>query len=377
MLVSKLPGVGTTIFTVMSELANTLGALNLSQGFPDYDAPADLIESAAQAMRSGKNQYAPMAGVLPLREAIAAKYASMFNVEFDPVTEVTITPGATVALFTALAAIVQSGDEVIVFEPAYDSYGPAIQVLGGVPVFVQLNAPSYQPDWDEVRSKISKRTKAVIVNSPHNPTGTVWGATDHAILTELCTQNDLYVISDEVYELITYGEPHVPLASIPELRDRTFTITSFGKTFHVTGWKVGACAAALPLMNEFRKVHQFLSFCVNTPIQHGIATYMQNPHSYRGLADFFNRKRNVFLEGLAGSKWTVRPCSGSYFQLLGYENISDLPDTEMAVHIAHTCKVASIPLSPFTRGEQLDRALRFCFAKNDSTLIEAARRLTS
>jgi len=372
---SKLPNVGTTIFSVMSALANDVGAINLSQGFPDYAPPLDLIEAVDAAMRDGYNQYAPMPGSSALRVSIARKYAVAFNVDVDPELEVTVTPGATVALFTAIATVVQPGDEVIIFQPAYDSYQPAIETVGGVVRIAQLRAPLYRPDWDEVRSLVNDKTVMIIVNTPHNPTGSVWTREDLVELSTFANEHDLIVLSDEVYELITFNEPHTPLISIPGLEDRTFVVTSFGKTFHVTGWKVGACIASSALMLEYRKVHQFLSFSTNSAMQAGIATYMAEPEHYQGLSAFFQRKRDLFRAALDGSPWEIRPCAGSYFQLLGYDTFLKGADVDLAIELTRTLHVASIPLSPFSGGQQLDTALRFCFAKSDEVLLEAARRL--
>lgn len=372
---SKLPNVGTTIFSVMSALANEVGAINLSQGFPDYDAPSDLIAAVNSAMREGYNQYAPMPGSSALRLSIARKYAVAFNLDVDPELEVTVTPGATVAIFTTIATIVQPDDEVIIFQPAYDSYQPAIETVGGIARIAHLNAPNYSPDWDEVRSLITKKTVMIIVNTPHNPTGTVWSTDDLTELSRLANEHNLVVLSDEVYELITFDHRHIPLLLIPGLEDRTFVITSFGKTFHVTGWKVGACIAPSHLMQEYRKVHQFLSFSTNSAMQAGIAAYMADPEHYQGLSAFFQRKRDLFRNALAGSPWEIRPCSGSYFQLLGYDSFLKGADVDLAVELTRSLGVASIPLSPFTNNEQRDTALRFCFAKNDETLLEAAQRL--
>lgn len=372
---SKLPNVGTTIFSVMSALANEVGAINLSQGFPDYDAPSDLIAAVNDAMREGYNQYAPMPGSSALRLSIARKYAVAFNLDVDPELEVTVTPGATVAIFTAIATIVQPDDEVIIFQPAYDSYQPAIETVGGVARIAHLKAPNYTPDWDEVRSLITKKTVMIIVNTPHNPTGTVWSNDDLTELSQLANEHNLVVLSDEVYELITFDHRHIPLLLIPGLEDRTFVITSFGKTFHVTGWKVGACIAPSHLMQEYRKVHQFLSFSTNSAMQAGIAAYMADPEHYQGLSAFFQRKRDLFRNALAGSPWEIRPCSGSYFQLLGYDSFLKGADVDLAVELTRSLGVASIPLSPFTNNEQRDTALRFCFAKKDETLLEAAQRL--
>ena len=385
MIASKLPDVGTTIFTVMTNLANEYSAINLAQGFPDYDAPEVLIDYLAAAARGGHNQYAPMPGLLSLCEAIVAKYSIVHAVALDPVTQVTVTPGGTAALFTAIAATVRNGDEVIIFEPAYDSYAPAVIANGGIVRPSRLRAPFYTPDWDHVRSLINDHTAMIIVNTPHNPTGTMWVTEDVDALALLCENTRIVVLSDEVYELVTFdGRVYSSLIAHKGLADRTFVVTSFGKTYHVTGWKVGACVASAALTSEFRKVHQFLSFSVHTPTQVALAAMLADPSTYLGLTTFFQAKRDLFVALLEGSTWTVRPCSGSYFQLLGYENITTETDVAFAHRLTIDAKVASIPLSPFyskneNRGSQatpnVDLVLRFCFAKKDETLHLAAERL--
>lgn len=380
MFSSKLPDVGTTIFSTMTALANEVGAVNLSQGFPDYEVDVILADLLARAVQDGFNQYAPMPGLLSLREAVAAKYWSMFNITVDPVHELTITPGGTSALATAIATVVRPGQEVIVFEPCYDSYGPAVRLNGGTVVPSVLPAPLYRPDWEHVRSLVSDRTAMIIVNSPHNPCGSTLTSEDLDHLADICEGTDIIVLSDEVYELITFdGVAHTSVLAHHRLRERSFVITSFGKTFHITGWKVGACAAPQHLTAEFRKAHQFISFCVNTPAQVALGTYMQDPTSYSGLSSLFQQKRDLFRGLLTGSKWTVRPCSGTYFQLLGYEQFSDECDVDLALRLTREIGVASIPISPFVSDPQMhsDRALRFCFAKKDETLERAAERLRS
>lgn len=380
MFSSKLPDVGTTIFSTMTALANEVGAVNLSQGFPDYEVDVILADLLARAVQDGFNQYAPMPGLLSLREAVAAKYWSMFNITVDPVHELTITPGGTAALATAIATVVRPGQEVIVFEPCYDSYGPAVRLNGGTVVPSVLPAPLYCPDWEHVRSLVSDRTAMIIVNSPHNPCGSTLTSEDLDHLADICEGTDIIVLSDEVYELITFdGVAHTSVLAHHRLRERSFVITSFGKTFHITGWKVGACASPQHLTAEFRKAHQFISFCVNTPAQVALGTYMQDPTSYSGLSSFFQQKRDLFRGLLTGSKWTVRPCSGTYFQLLGYEQFSDERDVDLALRLTREIGVASIPISPFVSDPQMhsDRALRFCFAKKDETLERAAERLRS
>ncbi|MDZ4745956.1 MAG: methionine aminotransferase [bacterium] len=377
-IVSKLPDVGTTIFTVMTNLANEHGAINLAQGFPDYPAPLELIEHLATAARGGHNQYAPMRGLPSLCAAIAEKYNIVHDVSVDPETQITITPGGTSALFTAIAATVRTGDEVIIFEPAYDSYAPAILVNGGVVRPSRLRAPYYTPDWDNVRSLINDRTVMIIVNTPHNPTGTMWAADDIDTLAALCENTRIVVLSDEVYELVTFdGRGYCSLLAHRGLAERTFVVTSFGKTYHVTGWKVGACVASAQLTTEFRKVHQFLSFSVHTPTQFALAAMLSNASSYLSLRTFFQAKRDLFASMVEGSAWTIRPCSGSYFQLLGYENITREADLSFARRLTIDAKVASTPLSPFysTSNDMSDTVLRFCFAKTDETLKRAAEQL--
>lgn len=378
MISSKLPYVGTTIFSVMTALAQQARAVNVSQGFPDYPIDADLVTLLENAARDGHNQYAPMAGLMSLRECVSEKYRLVHGCTVDPECEITITPGGTAALFSALACLVHPGDEVIVLEPCYDSYGPAIEMVGGVVVPIRLLQPSYTPDWDAIRDRITARTRAIVINSPHNPCGSVLSQQDINTLAEICVEHNVFVISDEVYELITFdGVRHVSPLMHPALRDRTFVVTSFGKTFHITGWKVGACVASPLLTAEFRKAHQYISFCVNAPAQHALAAYMSVPTRYLQLRSFFERKRELFRDLMKGSQWTLRPCSGSYFQLIGYENISNENDVSFAKRLVEHHGVACIPLSPFYRDgtPQTDRVVRVCFAKTDETLAAAAERL--
>jgi methionine aminotransferase len=375
-LLSKLPRVGTTIFTVMSRLAAETGALNLSQGFPSFEADPVLLELVTKYLRSGLNQYAPMAGVPALREALARKTAALHGATYDPETEITITSGATEALFAATAAVVRPGDEVLVFEPAYDSYVPAIELCGGVPVFVTLTPPEYAVDWNVVRERISNKTRLVFVNTPHNPTGRIWTDGDFAQLTTLVRDRDLFLVGDEVYEHIVFdGRVHRSLAAYPELRARSFVCSSFGKTFHVTGWKVGSCLAPAELTQEFRKIHQYLTFSTTTPIQHALAEYLAEPERYLGVPAFYQRKRDFFLNALAGSRFGYTPAEGSFFQTVSYDAITDEPDTDLAVRLTHEIGVASIPISVFYDGKHDFKRLRFCFAKDDETLERAAERL--
>lgn len=377
---SKLPNVGTTIFSVMTALAQKAGAVNVSQGFPDYPVDPLLSSLLEKASREGRNQYAPMPGVPELREKVCEKYKLAHSVVVDPDVEVTITPGATAGLYTAIATVIRPGDEVIVFEPCYDSYGPSIVTVGGIVHPLPLPSPTYTPDWDQVRRNLTPRTRMIIVNSPHNPCGSTLTMDDIDELARIAVEHNLIVLSDEVYELITFdGVQHVSPLMHPQLRDRCFVVTSFGKTFHITGWKIGACVASEALTREFRKVHQFVSFCVNAPAQYALAEYMNEPGRYRSLASFFTEKRNLLREQLAGSRWTLRPCTGSYFQLIGYENISDESDTDLAMRLVHEHGVACIPLSPFYQGADrpTDQVLRVCFAKTDETIRNAADRLRS
>jgi len=373
---SRLPGVGTTIFTVMSRLAQECGAINLSQGFPDFSAEDLLFERVAHHMRAGRNQYAPMAGVPMLREAVAAKIAALYGPAYDPETELTITAGATQALFTAVAALVHPGDEVIVFEPVYDAYVPAVELQGGVARRLRLAAPDYRPDWDAVRAAITPRTRLIMINTPHNPTGTVWSAADMATLEALTRGTGIVIVADEVYEHIVFdGHRHESAARYPGLAERSLIVSSFGKTYHITGWKVGYVAGPRELMTEFRKVHQFNVFTVNTPVQYALADYMADAGRYLGLAAFYQAKRDFFRAGLAASRFELLESAGTYFQLARYLAISDEPDTRFAERLTREHGVAAIPLSAFHASGQDDRVVRFCFAKEDATLAAACARL--
>ena len=375
---SKLPKVGTTIFAVMSKLAADCGAINLSQGFPDFQAEPALFDATWRAMREGRNQYPPMAGIPELRSAIAAKVAALYGVSYAVESEVTVTAGATQAIFTAIAAFVRSGDEVIVFEPVYDSYVPAIETVGGRAVYATLRFPDYRPDWAQVRSLLSPRTRMIIVNSPHNPTGSLLAAEDLAQLAELARGTEIVVLSDEVYEHIVFdGAAHQSVIGHPELAARSIVVSSFGKTYHITGWKVGYVLAVGELMAEFRKVHQFNIFTVNTPCQWGIAEYMQDAARHLGLAGFYQAKRDFFRQQLEGSRFELLPCRGTYFQLARYGAISDLPDCEFAHWLTRDAGVAVIPVSVFHHDGRDERVVRFCFAKQESTLVAAGERLRS
>ena len=374
--VSKLPDVGTTIFTVMSALASEQGALNLSQGFPDFDGPEALLQAVNSHMRSGQNQYPPMAGVAALREAIAAKVSDLYGLACDADTEITVTAGATEALFCAIAAVAHAGDEVIVLDPAYDSYDPVIRLQGAVPVHVPLSAPTYRIDWDRIEAAITANTRLLILNSPHNPTGMVMDENDIAALSALCAKYDIYLIGDEVYEHMVFDRArHLSLCGYEELYARSFVISSFGKTYHVTGWKVGYCVAPPALTTEFRRVHQYVTFTVNTPVQLGIADFLrQHPEHHQQLPAFYQAKRDLFCELLQGSRFTVSPSQGTYFQLLGYDAISAESDASLARRWTCEQGIASIPISVFYQNPEAcrHRALRFCFAKDDDTLGKAA-----
>lgn len=373
---SKLPSVGTTIFTVMSKLAADTGAINLSQGYPDFDCDPDLVEAVARHMREGRNQYAPMQGVPALRQAIAAKYDELYGAQYDPETEVTVTSGGTEAIFNAVAMAIQPGDEAIVFEPVYDSYVPAVELNGGRAVVVPLRAPAYAIPWDEVRAAITPRTRVIMLNSPHNPTATVLSSADLAELSRLVAGTDILIVSDEVYEHIIFdGARHESMARHPELRARSVVIGSFGKTYHVTGWKVGYAVAPVELTTEFRKVHQFTTFATNTPTQYALAEFLTARKGYPELSAFYQRKRDLFLRLIEGSRFRPLPSRGTYFQLLDYSAITDEGDMEFALRITREHGVASIPTSAFLYKQSAPKVLRFCFAKKDDTLERAAERL--
>ena len=373
---SKLPDVGVSIFAVQTRLANEHKAINLSQGFPDFDCDPALVEAVARAMREGHNQYAPMPGVLALREGIAAKVERLYGPKFDPMTEVVVTSGATAGLFATLTTFVQPGDEVILFEPCYDSYVPVIRLSGGTPVFISLRYPDYSVNWDEVRRAITPRTRAILVNTPHNPTGTTWSADDMRQLAALVDGTTIILIGDEVYEHIIFdGRRHESLLRYPELRDRAVVISSFGKTFHTTGWKVGYCVGPQPLITEVIRVHQFMTFTVHGPSQIAFAEFVRKDPEAKDLTPFYQRKRDLFLELTAGSRFRPLPCAGTYFQLFDYSAISKEKDKEIAHRLILENGVASIPVSAFLYKDPGGPVLRFCFAKKDETLSAAAERL--
>jgi methionine aminotransferase len=370
---SKLPNVGTTIFTVMSKLAAENNAINLSQGFPDFSCNPDLVELVGKYMKAGNNQYAPMAGLIQLREMLAQKTEELYGAQYNPDTEITITAGATQAIYTAITAIIREGDEVIVFEPAYDCYQPAIELNGGKTVYLQLKAPSYSIDWEEVKKMMNHRTKMIIVNTPHNPTGSIMSAADMVMLQKLTKDTDIVIISDEVYEHIIFdGHAHQSVARYPHLAERSFIISSFGKTYHATGWKVGYCVAPQNLMNEFRKVHQFLVFSTNTPIQFALAEFLQQKNQYVELGNFYQKKRDYFISLIKNSRFELTPAAGTYFQLLNYKKLSSEKDTDYAIRLTKEFKLAAIPISVFYHEGVDNHVLRFCFAKKEETLEKAA-----
>jgi len=379
-LTSRLPQVGTTIFSVMSALAAQTGAVNLGQGFPDFDCDERLIDAVTKAMREGHNQYPPMPGVPALRHAMAAKMQALYGLTCHPDTDITVTAGATQAILTAILAVVHPGDEVIVLEPCYDSYVPNIELAGGKVVRVPLVPGSFRPDFDAIAAAITPRTRALIINSPHNPSGQVWSADDMRRLDELLAPTDVLLISDEVYEHMVFdGQAHQSAARYPGLAARAFIISSFGKTYHVTGWKVGTVVAPAPLTAEFRKVHQFNVFTVNTPMQHALAAYMADPAPYLQLAAFYQRKRDLFRDGLAQTRFRLLPGQGTYFQCVGIENLAvaerDLPEADFCQWLTREIGVAAIPLSAFYGNGFDQKVVRFCFAKKDETLKAALERL--
>jgi methionine aminotransferase len=373
---SRLPRVGTTIFTVMSALAQKHGAVNLGQGFPDFDCDPKLVDAVTAAMKSGLNQYPPMAGVPALREAVANKVEAMYGHRYDANTEVTITAGATQAIITIILAIVHPGDEVIVLDPCYDSYEPNIELAGAKAVHVPLTPGTFEPDFALIGAAITPRTRAIIVNTPHNPSATIWSREHMEQLAALLRGTGIFVIADEVYEHMVYdGELHQSVARFPELAQRAFVVSSFGKTYHVTGWKVGYVVAPAPMMAEFRKVHQFNVFTVNTPMQHGLATHMADASNHLGLPAFYQRKRDLFRTGLAKTRLRVMETRGSFFQCVDYSAVSDLPEAAFCEWLTTEIGVAAIPLAAFYADGFEQRIARFCFAKKDETLHLALDRL--
>jgi methionine transaminase len=375
---SKLPRVGTTIFSTMSKLAMEHNAINLSQGFPDFECPQALVTAVNTAMKEGHNQYAPMPGVMRLREMIAEKTEELYGAKYNPETEITVTAGATQAIYTAIAAIIREGDEVIIFEPAYDCYEPAIELNGGKTIYLQLQAPNYTINWNEVKKRVNHHTRMIIINSPHNPCGSILTAEDMKTLEKITKNTEIIILADEVYEHIIFdGHRHESMAKYPNLASRSFIISSFGKTFHTTGWKVGYCLAPKELMTEFRKVHQFNVFCVNTPMQYGIAEFLKNKSHYNDLGPFYQAKRDTFNKLLEGSRFSFVASPGTYFQLLSYERITKEKDADYAIRLIKENGLASIPISVFYHKPIFDNMLRFCFAKRDETLEKAAAILRS
>ena len=377
-LVSRLPHVGTTVFTRMSQLAIDHGAVNLGQGFPDFACDPALVDLVTDAMRAGHNQYPPMTGLPALRQAIAAKIETTYGHRYDANTDITVTAGASQAIQSAILAVVHPDDEVIVIEPAYDCYAPAIALAGGVvvPVTMRLDADGYRVEWADVRAAVTPRTRMVVINTPHNPTGTILRQADLEALVAIVQDTQILVLSDEVYEHMVFdGEPHASVARHPALAERAFVVSSFGKTFHVTGWKIGYVAAPAALMVEFRKVHQYNVFCVNAPMQHAIAAYLQDPAPWRDLPAFYQAKRDLFRAGLAASRFTLLPSDGTYFQCVRYDAISDVSEAEFAEWLTREIKVAAIPVSAFYSQPKESHVVRFCFAKKDETLQLALERL--
>ena len=377
---SKLPAQGVTIFSSMTAMAQRLNALNLAQGFPDFPAPPALLEALQQATRDGFNQYAAGDGLLALREQLATLFLHRDQLKLDPVTEITITPGATIAIFTIIQAIIHAGDEVIIFDPSYDSYAPSVALVGGKAVHLALHAPDFSVDWNQVEAAISDKTRMIIVNTPHNPTGSIWSRQDWLSLIELIRDKNIVVLSDEVYEHLIYdGATHLSAVSFPELRDRSFVVGSFGKTLHVTGWKTGYCVAAPQLMTVFRQIYQFASFCAVTPIQIALAQYLQqHPEHIQDLSSFYQHKRDLFIAGLQNSRFDLIPSKGTFFQNLDYRQIRpDLDDVTMCQYLAEQHKIVAIPISVFYQSPPPNlRLIRFCFAKKEPTLIQAGHILS-
>ncbi len=375
---SKLPDATTSIFAVMSKLAHEEHAINLSQGYPDFPSSPQLIELVNKAMKEGFNQYAPMPGIFSLRETISNKIETLYGSKYDPETEITITAGATQAIYTIITALVQKDDEVIIFAPAYDCYDPTIRLNGGKTVEIELKAPDFRVDWQQVKDVISERTKMIIINTPHNPTGTVMAKEDMLKLQDLVRDTQIMILSDEVYEHLIYdGLEHQSVARFSGLAERSFLVASFGKTFHNTGWKMGYCAGPHALMKEFRKVHQFNVFSVNHPVQKALTDYLRQKENYLYLPGFFQAKRDLFLNAIKDSNFSFKPSSGTYFQLLDYSKISEEHDLELAKKWTRELKLASIPVSPFYKQSTDNKVLRFCFAKSDETLLKGASILNS
>ena len=376
MIDSKLPNIASSIFAVMSKMAIDYNAINLSQGFPDFNCPDELLRLVKEYQEKGFNQYAPMPGIPKLREKLSAKIKKLYSSDYNFETEITITAGATQAIFTAITASIEKDDEVILLEPAYDSYAPSIVVNGGIPVFVPLNKNNYNIDWNRVKDNISEKTKMIIINSPHNPTGSVINKTDIKILEDITRNTGILIISDEVYEHIVFdGEKHISLLSSKELAEKSFVIFSFGKTYHTTGWKVGYCVAPENLSNEFRKIHQFVVFSVNTPIQYAFADFLDTEKHYLDLNNFYQKKRDIAINFLKDTNFKLTPAKGTYFQLLDYSKISDLSDLDFTELLTKKFGIATIPLSPFYSNPYNDKIIRICFAKRDEVLAEGMNKL--
>jgi methionine aminotransferase len=374
---SKLPGTGTTIFTVMSKMAQDHGAINLSQGYPDFDGPVELRDAVTRHMGQGHNQYAPLAGIPALREQIAAKVATLYGCRVDAECQVVVTPGATEAIFCALTATVHPGDEVILFDPAYDTYEPGVRLNGGIPRRIPLASPEFGVDWQRVRDTVTERTRMIMLNTPHNPTGAVLGTDDIEALRDITSGNDILLLSDEVYEHIVFdGREHLSLLRYPDLAQRSFCVFSFGKTYHLTGWRIGYCVAPPALTEEFLGIHQFINFSTNTPMQYALADFMRAyPRHHLELSTFYQHKRDLFGGLLASSPFRLLPSPGTFFQLADYSAVSDLPDRDFAAWLTREHGVAVIPISVFYEEPPDQRIIRFCFAKNDDTLRAAAQRL--
>jgi len=376
MITSKLSGIGTSIFAVMSKLAAEHNAVNLSQGFPDFQCSEELMRLVYQHMSNGHNQYAPMPGVMVLRERIAEKIEELHGAKYNPETEITVTAGATQAIYTAITALVRENDEVIIFEPAYDSYIPAIKLSGATPIFIEMRPPNYGIDWEEVKKNITSRTRLIILNTPNNPSGSILSETDMVTLSKIVSGTKIFIISDEVYEHIIFdGNVHQSMARFPKLAERTIIISSFGKTYHTTGWKVGYCVAPAELMNEFRKIHQFNVFSVNTPVQYAYADFMQKKEEYLGLNQFYQERRDYFTFLMKISRFKCVPSKGTYFQLFDYSNITDENDKDFAVRLTKQHGIAPVPLSSFYHDNPKHKVLRFCFAKTNEVLEKAAKLL--
>ncbi|MGD8492851.1 MAG: methionine aminotransferase [Desulfobacterales bacterium] len=375
-LQSKLPDLELTIFAVMTQLAIQHNAINLSQGFPDFDTYPELISLVEKYMREGHNQYAPMQGVMPLREQIAEKVYAMYGTQYNPASEITVTSGATESIFAAITAVVKKDDEVIIVEPAYDAYAPIVQLSGGIPVFLQLKFPDYHMDWNDLATAVNNTTKLIILNYPHNPTGAVLSPEDIAKLSRIVENTQTLIVSDEAYEHVVFdGLRHESIARHPQLAQRSFVICSFGKTYHTTGWKIGYCLAPEPLSSELQKIHQFLTFASNTPIQMAYAEFMQNKELYLNLPGFYQQKRDLFLNLIAESRFRPLPCKGTYYQMLDYSQISDEPDLDFARRLTIEHGVAAIPPSALYHRKDDHKVLRFCFAKKRETLESAAEKL--